>query len=254
MDESQAKQNNLLDTTDCLEAVGVFRGWKNFFFIIALLCLLVLQVSFWLVDRGCIAPCDKAKGDAPTSAFVDKRGGENTEEIKEPSVSGQAEEIKEAAEKVAAEPNKPVEETRQKTGFPFGITFEHLCWAIRIANGLLILTTALYCLSMLFSLKISLIGRLGGINHISRAFFLSLITVILLLPWQRVFGRVVMGAMYTPSELMKWCACETEGIFGAVLYYLRFTGYWLLVLLLLILSQLRNSRWTKAVLRRLEVI
>jgi hypothetical protein len=35
---------------------------------------------------------------------------------------------------------------------------------------------------------------------------------------------------------------------------LRFFGYWLLAMLLLIFSQLRTGRWTKATLRRLEVI
>ncbi len=229
MDENQAKQNNLLDTTDCLEAIGVFRGWKNFFFIIAALCLLLLQISFWLVDRGLIKPCDKAK-------------------------SAKKEEIKEAAEKVAVEPNKPIEESQQKAGFPFGITFEHLSRTIRIVNGLLILTAVLYCLSMLFSLKVSLIGRLGGINHISRAFFLSLILVILLLPWQIAFDGIFPGVIYTPCELVRWCSAEQSSIFATIIHYLRFTGYWLLAALFLIFSHIRSSRWTKAVLYRLEVI
>ncbi len=235
MDENQAKQNNLLDTTDCLEAIGVFRGWKNFFFVIALLCLLVLQVSFWFVDRGCIAPCDKDETDTAIAA------------------SDRKEEIKEAAEKVAAEPNKLAEELKQKTSFPFGITFRHLRWTIRIANSLLILTAVLFCLSMLFSLKISLIGRLGGINHICRAFFLSLIMVVLLLLGQISFGHIP-GVIYMPDELLRWHTTETTDIFGTVLYYLRFSGYGVLALLLLIFSQVRSSRWTKAVLRRLEVI
>jgi hypothetical protein len=249
MDENQTKQNNLLDTTDCLEAVGVFRGWKNFFFVIALLCLIVLQASFWLVDRGCIAPCGKAKYDPC--------------KVERPACPGQQERIKEAAEKVVAEPNKSAEEPgpaaqsfpgKKKTCLPFSITFGQLYWAIHIVNGLLILTAVLYCLCMLFCLKVSLIGRLGGINHISRAFFLSLIMVVLLLPWQRVFGYVVTGAIYTPCDLMKCLACETANIFCVILYYLRFSGYGLLVLLLLIFSQVRSSRWAKAVLRRLEVI
>ena len=108
---------------------------------------------------------------------------------------------------------------------------------------------------MLFSLKVSLLGRLGGINHISRAFFLSLTFLVLLLPWQRFFGGVVAGAIYTPGELLRWYTVETTGgIFGIIFYYLRFTGYWLLVVLLLIFAQLRSARWAKATIRRLEVI
>jgi hypothetical protein len=256
MDDSQTKQNNLLDTTDCLEAVGVFRGWKNFFFIIALLCLIVLQASFWLVDRGCIAPCDKAGRDICVTACRMKM-------LCVGYMPGQTDVIKEAAEKVAAEPNKPAEKPQQPPplasqsekarGFPFSITFEHLCWTIRIVNGFLVLTAVLYCLCMLFSLKVSLIGRLGGINHISRAFFLSLIMVVLLLLGQMSFGQIP-GVIYTPCELSRWYNTETTDIFSTALYYLRFSGYGLLALLLLIFSQIRSSRWTKTVLRRLEVI
>ena len=119
---------------------------------------------------------------------------------------------------------------------------------------MLALTAALYMLTLLFSLKVSLVGRLGGINHIVRAFFLSLVMVVLLLPWQKLFGPTVLGAMYSPDELAKACTVKPEGIFGIVIHYLRFTGYWALVVLLFILSQIRGSRWSKAILRRLEVI
>ena len=129
-----------------------------------------------------------------------------------------------------------------------------MSWLIRIVNAVLILTASLYCLSMLFSLKVSMLGRLGGINHISRAFFLSLLMLVLLLPWQKIFGGMVPGAIYTPEELLKCSSAEATDIFDTVIYYLRFSGYWLLVLLLLILAQIRSIRWGKAILRRLEII
>ena len=52
MVDNQAGSNDLLDTTDCLEAVGVFKGWKNLLFLILVVCLLLLQAGFFLVDRG----------------------------------------------------------------------------------------------------------------------------------------------------------------------------------------------------------
>ena len=242
MNENQAKPDNLADTTDCLEAVNVFKGWKNFFFIIVILCLLLLQASFWLVDTGYVKTGDDVKSGSPAV------GTEDTEEIKD------------AAEKVTGEPNQPTEplgrqvEQMQKSPF-FEITFERLASVIRFVNFVLILTAILYCLTMLFSLKVSLLGRLGGINHIARAFFLSLVFVVLVLPWQRFFAGVVVGAMYTPDELLSRCAAARDyHIFDTILHYLRFTGYWLLVLLLLIFSQLSSGRWAKAILRRLEVM
>jgi hypothetical protein len=308
MNESQAGPNNLLDTTDCLEAVGVFKGWKNFLFVIVLLCLLLLQASFLLVDFDCIEIDKQPPGGEPavTSDLtkleqesaepatkkdmqksvvnIDKlveavkaeeaakpEQAAKPEETVEPQETAKPEEVNEPEESVkpneADEPNQPAEKISKAAGhnlqlaiawppkdFLSGITFENLSWVIRIANAVLILTASLYCLSMLFSLKISMLGRLGGINHISRAFFLSLLMLILLLPWQRIFGSVVPGAIFTPEELAKWSSAEPGDILDRVIYYLRFSGYWLLILLLLILSQIRSIRWGKAILRRLEII
>jgi len=256
MNENQAGPNSLLDTTDCLEAIGVFRGWKNFFFIVIILCLLLLQICFWAVNTGYIPAKERPGNNAQSNEAV--AGG----------LGGNVEDVNDAAKKVAAEQNEPagaeIEEPQQsntvRLSSPksadslFGITFKHLAMVIRIVNAVLVLTGTLYCLTILLALKISLVGRLGGINHICRAFFLSLIMLFLLLPWQRVFGGIVLGAIYTPRELVEWCSAETGSILGIVLHYLRFSGYWLVILLLLIFSQLRTGRWTKTILRRLEVI
>jgi hypothetical protein len=314
MNESQASPNNLLDTTDCLEAVGVFKGWKNFLFIIVFVCLLLLQASFLLVDTGCIKIDQQAVGGEP-AVMSDVTGleelstelvtegpqeitepmQESTVETTEPAKEVEAEQAAEpeqaakpeetsepekAAEPVevnepeqgvepneAYEPNQPAGEVSKALGnnlqraiawppteFLSGITFEFLSWIIRVTNAVLILTATLYCLSMLFSLKVSMLGRLGGINHISRAFFLSLFMLILLLPWQRIFGSMVPGAIYTPEELLEWFSSKNGDVLDKVIYYLRFSGYWLLIMLLLILSQIRSIRWGKAILRRLEII
>jgi hypothetical protein len=239
MNENQAGPNSLLDTTDCLEAVGVFRGWKNFFFIIIVLCLLLLQICFWAVNTDYISAkeCPGNKAQSNEAAAVAGGLGEKVEDVNEPS---------------EAEIQEPQQAT--PAGTLFGITFKHLAVVIRIVNAVLVLSGTLYCLTILLALKISLVGRLGGINHICRAFFLSLIMLVLLLPWQRVFGGVVLGAIYAPCELVEWCSAEVGSILGIVLRYLRFTGYWLVILLLLIFSQLRSGRWTKTILRRLEVI
>jgi succinate-acetate transporter protein len=79
--------------------------------------------------------------------------------------------------------------------------------------------------------------------------------LVLLLPWQKLFNGVIVGAMYTPSELIDACEkVKTGEIFGKMLFYCRFCAYWIVVVLLLILSQVRSARWAKATLRRLDVI
>ena len=297
MNEIQAGPNDLLDTTDCLEAVGVFKGWKNFFFIIIILCLLLLQGGFWLVDRGCIdlgpSAASAEEGSAgefaapeiqvltlpvqQVPAVAEPAKPDEAPQATQPqTVPPQAAPTTEPAEpNKAAEPNQPADPnlsassvlhpavrsthlqraiTWPSADFLSNITSEQFTWAIRLVNAVLVLTASLYCLTLLFGLKVSMHGRLGGINHISRAFFLSLLMLVLLLPWQKVFGSVVTGAIFTPAELNEWHAAEKTDIFNTVLYYLRFSGYGALIFLLLILAQYRSLRWAKAILRRLEII
>ena len=281
MNEGRTNTKDLLDTTDCLEAVGVFRGWKNFLFVIVICCLLLLQTSFWLIDTGCIKTEDKGKAVetvlsiiepppviTPPVVITPPPADKLAVPLEEKQTGQPAEtlnKIEKAAEQVTESPNQPgkaalpaLQQTQQqKTSPGSGIKIKvgQLTFAVRFFNFVLIPAAALYCLTILFSLKVSLLGRLGGINHICRAFFLSLAFLVLLLPWQKFFAGVIVGAMYTPEELLSsYAAADDSGIFGAALYYLRFTGFWLLVMLLLILSQLRSGRWAKAILRRLEVI
>jgi len=338
MNENQGGSNNLLDTTDCLEAVGVFKGWKNLLFVIIIICLLLLQLSFWLINTGCVSVPPKAsiatdgqarimilpvkaefkqnmmqdandaakaiisepdqlvEPDEPEESNEPVMASEEPAEPDEPAESEQttepdkptvpeqpadsdesvvqvqpvkpSEPVTAAAEEKAVEPERPEEaltetvaleipvtaEVQETSGFLFGITFYHLVWLIRFVNAVLILAATLYCLTILFSLKVSMLGRLGGINHITRAFFLSLLALVLLLPWHEVFNSVALGAMFTSDEIVEWYSARTGDVFDSILYYLRFCGFWLLILLLLILAQIRSSRWAAAILRRLEVI
>lgn len=303
MNDIQTGPNDLLDTTDSLEAVGVFKGWKNFFFIIIVLCLILLQVAFWLVDRGYIqlgapaeasAPAGEGEFAAPALKVVDipikqdivpapaPEPVQPAQQAEPAQAVTQTEPNQSPAQPVAApaEPNKVTEPNRpadpnasarlirgRRTGanlqraitWPSAdllsrITAEQFAWAVRLINAVLVLVASLYCLTLMFSLKVSMHGRLGGINHISRAFFLSLLMLVLLLPWQKVFGSVVTGAIYTPAELTSWRAEKADDTLAMVLYYLRFSGYGALIFLLLLLSQYRSLRWAKAILRRLEII
>ena len=269
MNEDQTKQQNLLDTTDCLEAVGVFKGWKNFLFVTVICCMLLLQVLFWVVNLELVSAEDETRPpnntDLPAAENEDKKPAEGLETVRI-QLADDANQIQEAANHVAPDSNLPPVDTplsgaakpvKTKGDRLPTIKFKHLAWLIRLLNFVLILAAVLYCLTMLFCLKVSLLGRLGGINHISRAFFLSLLMLVLIFPWQKFFFFVdfLAGAVYSPPELLRSHAAAATGrIFGKIFYYWRFTGYWLLALLLLILSQVRSVRWAKATLRRLEII
>lgn len=226
MNDSPVNQNHMIDITDCLEAVSVFRGWKNLFFVVILVCLLLSQAAFWMINLGIVEP--------PTSNAIE------------------AGTITQIASQAVTDPNA----TGDGSGGSFlsAIQYEHVARTIELASGILLVTTVLYVLATFFSLMVSLIGRLGGINHISRAFILSLIMLVLIIPWQNIVGLNVPGLIYTPSELLTWMATKSEAMLSTVFYYLRFSGYFVVVFLLLIMSQIRSSRWAKAILKRLEII
>lgn len=236
MNEGPINQSHMIETTDCLEAVGVFRGWKNFFFLTVVICLVLAQVSFWLVDRKIV----EIPAGPEDSAVVIDAGAPTTPGVTDANTP--------AAEPAGTSPEKSDGGLFQK------LTFGHLARMIDLVDGVLIVTAALYCMAMFFSLMVSLIGRLGGINHISRAFFLSLIMVVLVVPWQKLLDSSVIGVVYTPADLVAWFSSKDESVLRMVLYYLRFTGYWLVVMMMLIMSQARSARWTKSILRRLEII
>lgn len=228
--------NNMIDTSDSLEAVGVFRGWKNVFFAIVLACLLLTQVAFWLINLKIVeAPAAAGTGEssvAPTTVATP------TGQTATP----------------ATEPGTANTENRGLVGrlLP-SLEFGYTARVVVLLNGILLVAGILLAASIFFGLLVSLVGRLGGINHISRAFILALITSVLLIPWQ-VLGLNVLGVTWTPQELLDWLPNKGVDLWNTIIFYLRFTGYWAAVTLLVVLAQFRSTCWSKSILRRLEII
>ena len=137
-------------------------------------------------------------------------------------------------------------------GMPFDITMQHISIILNISNTILVSAAVIYVLTLFFCLSSSFGASLGGLRYISRAFFSSLAFLILLFPWQILFRSTVLGAIFSPSELLESNSIDASQIFPAVLLYLRFVGYWSFVTLLLIRSQIYSRRWTKSLLSRIE--
>jgi len=271
MNDQNGNPNNLVDTTDCLEAMGVFRGWKNFFFVITLIGLLLLQASFWMVDRGIVKAqspnnqpqAETKKADQQLSPNLDeistaaKGAVQNLTDQETATVKGQGE-SQQNTEIEKADTDKPAKDEEQPDKTKprrLHLDITHIQWAIKTLNVIVIPAAILFSLSMLFCLKISIVGRFGGINHIARAFFLSLILMVMLLPWQLFFHNIFTSVLFTPAELFReYAAVSDANAAGVILYYLRFSAYWLLAVLLLICAQWKSCKWARATLRRLEVI
>jgi hypothetical protein len=257
-----SKISDVVDTTDSLEAIGACKCMKNLLFAIVLVCLLLLQGVFWLNRTGNIDMVEEAAPVATVKADVpDEQSG------KAPVAKKTAEEAQadEAVKKVAGEDNEAGEESVAKIAQEPAVNtiskykyvipkYAHVVGLIRVCNFVLIVTSTLYCLVLLVSLKVSLIGRLGGISHISKAFFLSLFALAILLPWQSLFSGFAMGAIYAPDELFSGWTLWGETLVSKILYYLRFSGLWLLALLLIMMAQCRSGKWARTTLKRLGVL
>lgn len=275
--EPNANQE-MIDTTDSLEAVSVMKGMKNFLFWVLLAALVMSQAIFWMDRIGLIEtsepPAEKIEAAAPALSAV---GASGVVMLAAPSVI--AEQVEQVVQKVglpeeapAVEPiptpasPSPVDlspdappavpsaaETVQDKEMEFlKISAVSARRLIRGVNFVALMAALLYCLTLLMNLKISLTGKLGGINHITRAFFCSLFLLVILAPWQRLLPGVIIGAIYLPAELLgeAWSKAATSG-FWKTLLYLRFTGLWLVALWLLFCAQMRSIKWARATLRRL---
>lgn len=206
-----------------IEATGVFRLWKNSLFLVIVLCLLCLQVTFWLMNTGQV----QISGNAASSV---------------------------SEEQTSTEANPSASETLQTRGpalprlLPFELTFTHIKSVLNPVNAILIFACVLYSLTMYIALSVSIRSRLGGLAHVSRAFYFSLVALLLLLPWQIVLAPVGVGVIFTPGELAKSCTTLNAGTYETANFYLRFAGMWAVVCLVLIMAHWRSYRWAKAVL------
>jgi hypothetical protein len=54
MNENPANHSSVFETNDSLEAVSVFRAWKNIFFAVLVVCLLLIQAAFWLINLNIV--------------------------------------------------------------------------------------------------------------------------------------------------------------------------------------------------------
>ena len=244
-----------VDTTDSLEAVSAFKSFKNLMFLISFVCLILLQAAFWMNYLDLI---DKADCSCPEPQPV------STEVAADPSLAQQA-----TAEAMLATAGTPAEASKScKSASPAGIfdintiisslgnpTCRQATCVIATCNCILFIAVLLFSLSLLVSLKISIVGRLGGINDIARAFLLSLFMVVLIVPWQICLPQTVVGAIYTPEELLCTDVITCQGpLADCIFYFGRFTGLWAVVTLLLIAAQIRSLRWSKAIVRRLRIL
>ncbi|MHB0947203.1 MAG: hypothetical protein ACYC3B_08525 [Sedimentisphaerales bacterium] len=262
MAEEIKKQEQLLETTDCLEAIGTLKSGKNLFFFIIFLCLLILQAIFWLMPtKYVVRPGEESQKDiAPIAAMIMKLSAVVNANEPEIKIETKSDKIEKAAEAILADANSAAAATAdpnavKEIGLPqIKIPFAHLAWTIRFCNYILAVSSVIYSLTLLFGMKVSLVGRLGGISHITKAVFISFVMVVLILPWQLLFKGVIAGVIYTPAELLAaWESFDNASVVSNAMMFLRFSLLWLVAMLILLWTQIKSMRWSKNTLKRLGI-
>lgn len=135
------------------------------------------------------------------------------------------------------------------------ISCRFACVLVAVCNFVIVAGSILYCLTLLMCFKISLAGRLGGVNHIARSFFVSLFLLMVVIPWQQILPGVLLGSVWLPGELLCGGWAKVDGsVLWRIAYYLRFCGLWIVGLWLLWWANGRSKKWARATLRRLGVV
>lgn len=126
-----------------------------------------------------------------------------------------------------------------------------LHWALPVTKFVALAACLMLMLTVMFAVKLSLMERTGGTAGFLSAFYWSMFLLIVLIPWQQVFGfSVVCGALFNLGELVAgWNKAHASeaGFFDKVLYFGRFCGYPVLALLLWISVQMKFRRGYKTV-------
>ncbi len=106
-------------------------------------------------------------------------------------------------------------------------------WVLPGSKFMALASAMLLSLTLLLAVKLSLVGRLGGIAGLISAFFWSLILLAIVTPWQQVIhGSFASGALYNLDELLLSTA-KVRSAWGAkdvsaltwIVFYARFLAF-----------------------------
>lgn len=209
------------DQDDAHQACRVFRFARNVFFGLFLFGLALTQAGFWIVDTGRID--DAIEEHSMDSRYV---------------------------------PVVQLLHTQAAHGNSGPDLYAFAQQALTLGNYLLTFTSVLYCLTLLFGVKLSLVGRLGGLASGTWAFFLSLIVAVLVVPWIHAATGQMVGTLYFFPDLVDqyWQLGNNSGdLVGHVGYYWRFVGLSFVTLVLVFCAQVRAWRASQAISRRCAI-
>ncbi len=132
------------------------------------------------------------------------------------------------------------------------VWYDIVTWSLAVTKFVALVLAGLLMLTVMFSVKVSLVGRVGATAGFLGAFFWSLILLAILVPWQQILGSgLASGATFNLAQLIRlgkqihvsWGFDEaTANVLEHGIYYARFLAFPCLTLLVLLLVCLKFSR------------
>ncbi len=258
MDFSSDLQKNRCEgnPADALEAYHIFRGARTLFFWLILLGLILVQCCFWIADRGYVDAVLEDMSQKTPSVFVDYSDSEKQEAKAGGSGVWQyLPLVSESPEQPVppGSPNSNPEKSHSKTQLSRPL-HAFIKLAIPFSNYIVSIASILYCLSLLVGIQLAIAGRLGGYASAGKAFFISLVLAVLVLPWQPLVTPNMVGTLYSYDYLIQHYILHqnSENLVVDVLYYGRFTGFWFLSILLLLSAQLRSHQAVRMIRQQMS--
>jgi len=229
---NSADQRFGLDRDDATEAFNAFHKARSLFFWILFLGLVMAEAAFWTVDLGYIDPALSFSGN---SQYVHQTG-------RSPRIILTAE--------LPAPTGIPEDNQVEDKKLKQAITLADIIRvSLRVIYMALPFAAVLYCLSLLIGMKLSLIARLGGLADSGKAFFLSLIVMVLVVPWMPAISETIPGALFNYSNLIESYRLSREGMnYGDnVIYHGRFVGIMVFTIIILLAAQWRSRNAVKKI-------
>ena len=125
-----------------------------------------------------------------------------------------------------------------------------ITWAFQMTTFPALIAALLLSLTILFSVKLALLGRLDGLAKLLSAFYWSLILVALLLPWRHLFPpELAPGLMENLDNLPQWTqavkpelAEESATLFDQIAYFAARAVFPVVLLLICLVVHLKFTR------------
>lgn len=235
---------------DAMEAFKTFGGARSLFFWILIFGLLSIQAVFWVVNCGMVdAVLQETERPQEDTEIIDINNGGHqsanwilTADEFEPGSPG--------AGKLEDElPGKSEKQLGKAKSLHAALPV-----IVKALNCILTFTSVLYCLSLLIGMKLALVGRLGGLADSGKAFFLSLLVMVFIVPWQHAISREIPAVLFAYGELLMSYEQNRgfDDLLGNIVYYGRYVGFWFLTMVILSITQWRSCRAVKSVQSRLD--